>query len=185
MMAPAPAPMALRQLAQLLGHGGAIALRSSRSRPSSVPAGSAAEQSWNCRARSRCRMRGGVPGAGGAGGAELLERGAVGRARPSAPRSSRSAACWSSALRRRMRSDRSCTCADAAAEVGVAGADARRHLGQRRGGRGRPRLLAGLEGLLQQRAAIGAGLVPASARRRGTARRRCRDSAGSRRRRSP
>ena len=59
-----------------------------------------------------------------------------------------------------MRSDRSCTLADAAAELGVAGADARRHLGQRRGGRRRPRLLAGLEGLLQQRAAIGAGLVP-------------------------
>ena len=48
---------------------------------------------------------------------------------------------------------------DAPAEVGVAGAEARRHLGQRRGGRGVPGLLAGREGLLQQRAAIGAGLA--------------------------
>ena len=49
--------------------------------------------------------------------------------------------------------------ADAPPKVGLAGTDACRHLGQRRGhGRG-PRLLPGLERLVQQRAAIAAGLV--------------------------
>ena len=49
--------------------------------------------------------------------------------------------------------------ADAPREVGLAGTDACRHLGQRRGRRRGPRLLPGLERLVQQCVAIAAGLV--------------------------
>ena len=58
-----------------------------------------------------------------------------------------------------MRSDRSCTWRMRRPRSVSPAPMRARHLGQRRGGRRRPRLLARPEGLVQQRAAIGAGLV--------------------------